>query len=115
MRLGGYEYVLPDAKSQVSIQYEGGKIKRVDQVVVSCQHKDGFHHSIKLPTKQASEEILGGLIDKDTTFHLNPTGNFVIGGPDGDTGITGRKIIVDTYGGFVPMVVVLSLGKIPLR
>ena len=49
MRLGGYEYVLPDAKSQVSIQYEGGKIKRVDQVVVSCQHKDGFHHSIKLP------------------------------------------------------------------
>ena len=102
MRLDGYEYVLPDAKSQVSIQYEGGKIKRVDQVVVSCQHKDGFHHSIKLPTKSASEEILGGLIDKDTTFHLNPTGNFVIGGPDGDTGITGRKIIVDTYGGFAP-------------
>ena len=102
MRQGGYEYVLPDAKSQVSVQYEGGKPKRIDQVVISSQHKEGFHHSIKMPCKQAGEEVMGGLIDNETIWHINPTGNFVIGGPDGDTGLTGRKIIVDTYGGYAP-------------
>ena len=102
MREGGYEYVLPDAKSQVSIQYVGGKPTRVDQIVISSQHKDGFHHSIKMPLKNAAEETLGGLIDNDTIWHINPTGKFVVGGPDGDTGVTGRKIIVDTYGGFAP-------------
>ena len=102
MRTSGYKYVLPDAKSQVSIEYVGGKPVRADQVVISSQHKDGFHHSIKMPTKQAAEEALGGLIDSDTIWHINPTGNFVVGGPDGDTGVTGRKIIVDTYGGFAP-------------
>ena len=101
-RADGYKYMLPDAKSQVSVEYEGGKPKRVDQVVISSQHTDGFQHSIKMPTKMAAEEVLGDLIDDNTIFHLNPTGNFVIGGPDGDTGITGRKIIVDTYGGFAP-------------
>lgn len=102
MRLDGYDYLRPDAKSQVSVQYEGGKVKRVDQVVVSTQHQDGYHHSVKMPAKDAAVEVLGDLVDKDTIWHINPTGNFVIGGPDGDTGLTGRKIIVDTYGGFAP-------------
>ena len=101
-RIDGYEYILPDAKSQVSVEYSGGKPKRVDQVVISSQHTEGFQHSIRMPLKAAAEEVLGDLIDDKTIFHLNPTGNFVIGGPDGDTGVTGRKIIVDTYGGFAP-------------
>jgi len=101
-RESGYEFLLPDAKSQVSVQYEGGKPTRIDQIVVSHQHKQGFQHSIKAPIKEAAEEVLGDLIDKETVWHINPTGNFVIGGPDGDTGLTGRKIIVDTYGGFAP-------------
>ena len=101
-RAEGYEFLLPDAKSQVSVQYDGGKVKRIDQIVVSHQHKQGFQHSIKAPIKDAAEEVLGDLIDKETVWHINPTGNFVIGGPDGDTGLTGRKIIVDTYGGFAP-------------
>ena len=102
MRADGYKYMLPDAKSQVSVQYEGGEPVRIDQVVISHQHTEGFQHSIKMPLKSAAEEVLGNLIDDKTIFHLNPTGNFVIGGPDGDTGLTGRKIIVDTYGGFAP-------------
>ena len=102
LRESGYEYMLPDAKSQVSVQYEGGKPKRIDQIVVSHQHKEGFHHSIKMPIRDAAKEVLGDLIDDKTVWHINPTGNFVIGGPDGDTGLTGRKIIVDTYGGFAP-------------
>jgi len=102
MRLDGYDYLKPDAKSQVSVEYEGGKVKRIDQIVVSTQHDQGFHHSVKMPVKSAAEKVLGDLIDDNTTWHINPTGNFVVGGPDGDTGVTGRKIIVDTYGGFAP-------------
>ena len=102
MRLGGYDFLLPDAKSQVSVQYEGGRVKRIDQIVVSHQHKQGFQHSIKNPIKEAARKVLGNLIDDKTVWHINPTGNFVIGGPDGDAGVTGRKIIVDTYGGFAP-------------
>jgi len=102
MRLDGYDFFLQDAKSQVSVQYEGGRVKRVDQIVVSHQHKQGFQHSIKTPIKQAAQKVLGNLIDENTVWHINPTGNFVIGGPDGDAGVTGRKIIVDTYGGFAP-------------
>lgn len=98
----GYEYLGPDAKSQVSVEYDGGKVKRIDQVVVSTQHKEGFYEPSRMATRMAATEVLGDLIDKDTKFHLNPTGNFVIGGPDGDAGVTGRKIIVDTYGGFAP-------------
>ena len=101
-RTDGYEYLGPDAKSQVSVEYEGGKAKRIDQVVVSTQHKDGFYESSRMAAKLAATETLGDLIDDKTIFHLNPTGNFVIGGPDGDAGVTGRKIIVDTYGGFAP-------------
>jgi len=102
-RVDGYKYLGPDAKSQVSVEYDGGKVKRIDQVVVSQQHKDeSFYEPARMATRSACEEVLGDLIDDKTVFHLNPTGNFVIGGPDGDTGLTGRKIIVDTYGGFAP-------------
>ena len=102
LRLDGYEFLLPDAKSQVSIQYTGGKPVRADQVVVSHQHKQGFVHSCVAPVREAVNSVMGDLIDDETTWHINPTGNFVIGGPDGDTGLTGRKIIVDTYGGYAP-------------
>jgi S-adenosylmethionine synthetase len=102
LRDSGYEYLGPDAKSQVSVQYEGNKVKRIDQVVVSQQHKQGFYESAKMPVRDAVTTVLGDLIDENTVWHINPTGNFVIGGPDGDAGVTGRKIIVDTYGGFAP-------------
>lgn len=96
----------PDAKSQVSVEYYGarrdGVIKRIDQVVVSTQHTEGNVEEARHICKLAAMEELGDLVDKDTVWHINPTGNFVIGGPDGDTGLTGRKIIVDTYGGFAP-------------
>jgi S-adenosylmethionine synthetase len=99
-RLEGY--LGPDKKSQVSVQYIGGKVKRIDQVVISSQHSDGKVEIARDTCKEAAIEILGDLIDEQTVWHLNPTGNFVIGGPDGDAGLTGRKIIVDTYGGFAP-------------
>ena len=96
----------PDAKSQVSVEYEGarreGIVKRIDQIVISTQHAAGEIETARILAKQAAHHALGDLIDKNTVWHLNPTGNFVIGGPDGDTGLTGRKIIVDTYGGFAP-------------
>ena len=101
-RKDGFEYLGPDAKSQVSVEYDGGKVKRIDQVVVSTQHTDGFFESSRMASRTVAKEVLGDLIDDETIFHLNPTGNFVIGGPDGDAGVTGRKIIVDTYGGFAP-------------
>lgn len=97
------KYVLgPDAKSQVSVEYEGGKVKRVDQVVISTQHAEGFVEEARHIARECATTVLGPLIDENTKWHLNPTGNFVIGGPDGDAGVTGRKIIVDTYGGFAP-------------
>lgn len=96
----------PDAKSQVSVEYYGarrdGIVKRIDQVVVSTQHTQGNVEEARHICKLAAMEELGDLVDENTVWHLNPTGNFVIGGPDGDTGVTGRKIIVDTYGGFAP-------------
>jgi S-adenosylmethionine synthetase len=106
MRLDGYNFLLLDAKSQVSVEYNGTRrdstVKRIDQIVVSHQHKPGFEHSIKGPIKEAVMKACGEYIDENTVWHINPTGNFVIGGPDGDAGVTGRKIIVDTYGGFAP-------------
>jgi S-adenosylmethionine synthetase len=100
LRKGGYEYMLPDAKSQVSLEYEGGVPKRVSEIVISHQHTPGMQHSIHMPCRDAANRVLRGLIDESTNWHINPTGNFEIGGPDGDTGLTGRKIIVDTYGGY---------------
>lgn len=102
MRQNGWSFLLPDAKSQVSVEYEGGKVKRIDQIVVSTQHTEGDCDKANMATCNAAESVLGNLIDSNTVWHLNPTGNFVIGGPDGDAGVTGRKIIVDTYGGFAP-------------
>ncbi|MCC6128667.1 MAG: methionine adenosyltransferase [Acidobacteria bacterium] len=96
------EWLRPDGKSQVTVQYEGTRPVRVDAVVVSTQHAE------TIPTSElreaVEEEIIrrvvpASLIDRDTKFHINPTGRFVVGGPQGDTGLTGRKIIVDTYGG----------------
>jgi S-adenosylmethionine synthetase len=101
LRLQG-DVLGPDAKSQVSVQYVGGIATRVDQIVVSTQHtKDNVELARNL-AKLSAHNVLGDLIDEHTVWHLNPTGNFVIGGPDGDAGVTGRKIIVDTYGGFAP-------------
>jgi S-adenosylmethionine synthetase len=96
-------WLRPDAKSQVTVEYEGQRPVRIDAVVVSHQHDDGIPHG---QIKEAVIEsiinpVLGptGLLDAKTKFFINPTGRFVIGGPYGDTGLTGRKIIVDTYGG----------------
>ena len=96
------EHLGPDAKSQVSVEYDGDRVKRIDQVVVSTQHVEGAMEAAQYYSKTAAMDVLGDLVDEDTVWHLNPTGNFVIGGPDGDTGLTGRKIIVDTYGGYAP-------------
>lgn len=99
---GVLPFLRPDGKSQVSVQYEGGKIKRVDTIVVSSQH------SAEVNQKQIFEGVMEhvikktvpmNLIDKNTKIFVNPTGRFVVGGPQGDCGLTGRKIIVDTYGG----------------
>lgn len=95
-------WLRPDAKSQVSVQYENGKAKRIDTIVISTQHADSV--SLKEIQEFITEELIkksipAQWIDKNTKFHINPTGRFVTGGPMGDAGLTGRKIIVDTYGG----------------
>jgi len=96
-------WLRPDSKSQVTIEYEGNKPKRIDTVVVSHQHDDKVtydelkHEIIERIIKQVLQPT--GLIDEKTKYFVNPTGRFVIGGPHGDAGLTGRKIIVDTYGG----------------
>jgi S-adenosylmethionine synthetase len=99
----------PDGKSQVTISYENGKPVRVEAVVVSCQHTEEILDKTgKRISKEAEEQIIRevvfkvidqSLLDKDTKYFVNPTGKFVTGGPQCDTGMTGRKIIVDTYGG----------------
>jgi S-adenosylmethionine synthetase len=95
----------PDAKSQVTIRYEDGKPVGVTQIVLSTQHMDEKLSSAgvrKIVEPIIREVLPEGWIGKDCVWHVNPTGKFVIGGPDGDTGLTGRKIIVDTYGGAAP-------------
>ena len=95
----------PDSKSQVTVEYENGKPARVTQIVVSTQHLDGSWDSkkVRAVVEPYVRQALEGLeIAKDCVWHINPTGKFVIGGPDGDSGLTGRKIIVDTYGGAAP-------------
>ncbi|MFA5356296.1 MAG: methionine adenosyltransferase [Candidatus Omnitrophota bacterium] len=104
------KYLGPDCKSQVTIEYHDNKPKRVDSVVLACQHTDNIldktgrnitsksrHELIDLIAKP----VLKGLVDKNTKYYVNQTGKFLIGGPQSDTGMTGRKIIVDTYGGTV--------------
>jgi S-adenosylmethionine synthetase len=95
----------PDAKSQVTVKYENGKPVGVTQIVLSTQHLDEKLTSAdvrKIVEPIIRETLPEGWISKDTVWHVNPTGKFVIGGPDGDAGLTGRKIIVDTYGGAAP-------------
>ena len=100
---GSLPWLRPDAKSQVSLEYEDGKPQRIDSVVLSHQHDEHIEHAAIEQTliQQVIEDVLepSGLLDKNTKFYINPTGRFVIGGPHGDAGLTGRKIIVDTYGG----------------
>lgn len=105
-RRSGKEKALgPDAKSQVTVQYKNGKPVGVTQIVVSQQHLDEKLTSKdmrKLIEPYVKKALPKGWINKDTVWHINPTGKFFIGGPDGDCGLTGRKIIVDTYGGAAP-------------
>ncbi len=101
---GRLKYLRPDSKSQVTVEYVGNKPKRVHTVVVSTQHDPGASHArIRRDMIAAVKKVIPArLLDRNTIFHINPTGRFVIGGPHGDCGLTGRKIIVDTYGGSCP-------------
>ncbi len=101
-RQGGLDFLRPDGKSQVSVEYVGNTPKRIEAVVISTQH------SPEVSTEELRREVKkhiidpivpSGMVDSQTKYHINPTGRFVVGGPHGDTGLTGRKIIVDTYGG----------------
>ena len=100
---GTLSYLRPDGKTQVTVEYDGGKPSRLDAVVLSTQHdpditQEQIHEDIKL---EVFDKILpADMVDDETKFFINPTGRFVIGGPHGDAGLTGRKIIVDTYGGY---------------
>ena len=99
---GVVPYLRPDAKSQVTIEYEGNQIRRVDTVVVSTMHSADVSLEVLRPfviEEVIRKTIPAGLIDAKTKFLINPTGRFVVGGPQGDCGLTGRKIIVDSYGG----------------
>ena len=98
-------YLRPDSKSQVTVEYVDGKPRRVDTVVISTQHDPGASH--KRITSDVIRQVIKKVIpakylDEKTVYHINPTGRFVVGGPHGDCGLTGRKIIVDTYGGMCP-------------
>ena len=100
---GTLPYLRPDGKSQVTCEYVDGVFSRVDTVVVSCQHsEDVTQDKIKQDIKKyvIDEVIPSNLMDSDTKIYINPTGRFVVGGPESDSGLTGRKIIVDTYGGY---------------
>jgi S-adenosylmethionine synthetase len=98
-------YLRPDGKSQVTVEYRDGRPFRIDAVVISTQHAPEV--SNEQLRKEIQEQVIEAtvpqeLLDKTTKFHINPTGRFVVGGPQGDAGLTGRKIIVDTYGGYAP-------------
>jgi S-adenosylmethionine synthetase len=103
-RDGTIDYLRPDGKSQVSVEYKDGKPVRVEAVVISSQTADVDIEQIRtdILEKVIKPVIPANLLDENTKFHINPTGRFVVGGPMGDAGVTGRKIIVDTYGGYAP-------------
>ena len=100
---GTLDYLRPDGKSQVTVEYQDGKPVRVDAVVISSQHspevsQEQLHADIR---REVIEKVIPAeLLDGNTKYYINPTGRFVVGGPQGDSGLTGRKIIVDTYGGY---------------
>lgn len=98
-------YLRPDGKSQVTVEYRDGRPFRVEAVVISTQHAEDV--TIETLRSDIMEKVISGtvpadLLDENTKYHINPTGRFVVGGPMGDAGVTGRKIIVDTYGGYAP-------------
>lgn len=102
---GELTYLRPDGKSQVTVEYNGNKITRIDTVVLSTQHSENV--TIEQLRKDIKEKVISAvlpkeLLDENTKYYINPTGRFEIGGPHGDSGLTGRKIIVDTYGGSCP-------------
>ncbi len=105
---GSAPFLEPDAKSQVTLRYEGSKPVAATAIVVSTQHARGYHEGaeeaeLKAYVKRVVADVLPAeLLSEETVYHINPTGAFEIGGPDGDAGLTGRKIIVDTYGGAAP-------------
>ncbi len=99
---GALDFLRPDGKSQVTVEYEAGRPKRVEAVVIAAQHSPDVRYSVlkdKITQEVIRKVVPENLLDADTKFHINTTGRFVIGGPHGDCGLTGRKIIVDTYGG----------------
>lgn len=99
---GTVDYLRPDGKTQVTVEYDNGNVKRVDTIVISTQHSDSVSlETIREDLKKHVIDVIvdAKLMDEDTKIYINPTGRFVIGGPQGDSGLTGRKIIVDTYGG----------------
>jgi S-adenosylmethionine synthetase len=91
----------PDGKSQVSVEYQDGEPKRVSAIVIACQHTEQMNEDVLRQEilEKVIKPVCGHFMDANTKVHINSTGKFVIGGPEGDTGVTGRKIIVDTYGG----------------
>ena len=100
---GEMDYLRPDGKSQVTVEYDGDRPVRVDTVVISTQHRENVQMDAlraDVMEKVIRAVIPAGLLDENTRYFINPTGRFVIGGPQGDSGLTGRKIIVDTYGGY---------------
>ena len=100
---GELDYLRPDGKSQVTVEYDGDRPVRVDTVVISTQHRENVQMDAlraDVMEKVIRAVIPAGLLDENTKYFINPTGRFVIGGPQGDSGLTGRKIIVDTYGGY---------------
>jgi S-adenosylmethionine synthetase len=104
-RANELDYLRPDGKSQVTVEYDNGKPARVDAVVVSTQHSPDVAHekiTADLTDRIIKKVIPTAMMDKNTKIYVNPTGRFVTGGPHGDAGVTGRKIIVDTYGGAAP-------------
>jgi len=102
---GELPYLRPDGKSQVTVEYRDGRPFRLEAVVISSQHSpDVTNEQLRseIEEKIIKQTVSSELLDKDTKYHINPTGRFVTGGPQGDAGVTGRKIIVDTYGGYAP-------------
>ena len=102
---GELPYLRPDGKSQVTVEYRDGRPFRLEAVVISSQHDSEVTNEqlrAEIQEKVIKHTVSPELLDKDTKYHINPTGRFVTGGPQGDAGLTGRKIIVDTYGGYAP-------------